>query len=76
MTTRDLGERMRRLMDRLDERVMGELHPAGGVRAVDRYHDNAGFVERRVLPFADELGAEALADHARSLRILARVALS
>lgn len=68
-------DHVRQLLERLDTRLEAQTFRKGADRCaalVDAFHDQAGFLERRVLPFASELSARDLAQHLRKLLTILR----
>jgi len=68
-------ERLERMLDSLDRRIERQAMRNGAdaldcVRLVDLYHATAGWAERRILPFTDELDAPRLARAIRDLRAI------
>lgn len=77
MRERSNTARLQRILDRLDERldVQTMLPSAATLLAVpfvDQYHNTAGFIERRILPFADDMSACEVASFVARLLLILR----
>lgn len=67
--------RLGRCLDRLDDRAERQTFLPGADRRTviyDNYQEYAGAVERRVLPVADDIAADQLAQRVRVLRAILR----